>query len=384
MKRDFLLFFLLSAAVLVLLAGCGDDVTNTTNVTGARTVADLSAAGTCGASALGELVLNEEDGELYVCDGAKWKSLDAGEPSCELNSVTVDGVDGVEIACGNARDTVLSGGKGDKGDKGDGCTARRIAGVGVEVACGDVVDTLCGVEPGAGSEEPSSSSDGGASSSSESVEPPPLCGTVPYDSTAKFCDARDSALYDFVRIGSQTWMKQNLNYDYKVNGASYGSYCLYTYYGEYTCDKYGRLYTWGAAMDSAATGCGDYADYCHYPDTIQGICPTGWHLPKLAEWDTLFAAVAENLDTVGTALKAATGWTFGNGTNSSGFSAAPSGFMTLDGDFFDASLFAYFWSSSWYGWEAWYVRLDDDEAGVLLNHDMRSYGYAVRCVKNGN
>ncbi|MBO7131480.1 MAG: hypothetical protein J6V65_04995, partial [Fibrobacterales bacterium] len=122
----------LSASLALLLGACGDDVTNnTTNVTGAKTVADLAAAGACDESAKGEIVLNAEDGALYVCNGSKWKSVEGAEggnegeggegerTSCSLNSVTVDGVDGVEIVCGNVKDTVLNGQKGDKGAPGD-------------------------------------------------------------------------------------------------------------------------------------------------------------------------------------------------------------------------------------------------------------------------
>ena len=149
--------FLLSALVPLLFAACGDDVTNTdvTNVTGAKTVADLSKAGKCDSASVGELVLNSEDGGLYVCNGKKWLSTageGAGDVGCELNSVTVDGVDGVEIVCGNAKDTVLNGAKGDKGNPGNPgnpgaagtiCSAQKIDGVGVEITCdGTIIDTL--------------------------------------------------------------------------------------------------------------------------------------------------------------------------------------------------------------------------------------------------
>ena len=69
MLRGRLPRFLLSASVPVLLVACADDVTNTdvtNNVTGARTVADLAAAGKCDDSSVGEIVLNEDDGVLYV------------------------------------------------------------------------------------------------------------------------------------------------------------------------------------------------------------------------------------------------------------------------------------------------------------------------------
>jgi len=378
MRRDFPLSFLLSAAVLVLLAGCGDDVTKTTNVTGARTVADLSAAGVCGASALGELVLNEEDGELYVCDGAKWKSMKGapGEPghdgapgdsgaagkSCVGKRIA----EGLEIACGGVvLDTLTDGEDGDPGAPGDSgaaglsCTGRKIEEVGVEISCGNVVvDTIRNGLTLA------------------------FCGEELYDVRERLCDIRDSSLYDMVRIGDRTWMKQNLNYDYKIDGVSYGSYCYDNNIN--SCAVYGRLYSWAAAMDSATTGCGA-GMRCAASAPVRGVCPHGWHLPDTTEWYALFAAAAESITVAARALKTTEGWRDGSdrGTNSSGFSALPSGQRDAWGGYNDAGTYAYFWSSSEVSAQA--------VTGMYLSFEypypyeyveFKDYAVAVRCVKN--
>ncbi len=76
--------------------------------------------------------------------------------------------------------------------------------------------------------------------------------------TDTLTDVRDGKTYKTVKIGEQTWMAENLNFD------NTGSYCYAN--KQENCDKYGRLYTWEAAKN---------------------VCPTGWHLPTEEEWQQL-------------------------------------------------------------------------------------------------
>ena len=97
-------------------------------------------------------------------------------------------------------------------------------------------------------------------------------------------DTRDGKTYKTVRIGLQTWMAENLNYAYGKGTTR--SYCYKD--KPANCRKYGRLYTWAAAMDSAAVfgeggkGCG-YGRRCTPTYPVRGVCPDGWHLPSDAE-----------------------------------------------------------------------------------------------------
>jgi uncharacterized protein (TIGR02145 family) len=77
----------------------------------------------------------------------------------------------------------------------------------------------------------------------------------------------------------------------------------------------------------------------------QGICPDGWHIPTLAEFETLKATVNND----GNALKAiGQGTGDGAGTNTSGFSALLTGLRSVYGDFNGLGFTTDFWSSTEY------------------------------------
>ncbi len=226
-------------------------------------------------------------------------------------------------------------------------------------------------------ETSSSSETTQSSSSSENIS----AGSV-YDAIAKTLkDLRDGKTYKTVTIGTQTWMAENLNYE-TGNSYCYGDDASY-------CSKYGRLYTWSAAMDSVGTwttngkGCG-YGSKCSPTGTIRGICPEGWHLPSKTEWSTLFTAVGGE-STAGKVLKSQTGWyDSGNGTDSFGFSALSAGYRGSNGRYYYKGSNAYFWSSTEYdGDYAYNVYLHYYDDNARLNYYInKDHGRSVRCVKD--
>ena len=240
---------------------------------------------------------------------------------------------------------------------------------------GDAGASSSSIAGGSSESHAGSSSEGGNGESSSSVAAERVI------ETGFFTDERDGQSYKWVKIGTQTWMAENLNYDYKINGTSYSSYC-YNDSAKY-CAQYGRLYTWAAAMDTLVTGCGSWNTCATSAGRVQGVCPNGWHLPDTAEWTVLFVAVGGS-STAGAALKATSGWhNYGNGTDDFGFSALPSGSWHAGGISQGVGRYASFWSSSEYdAYNAWDMGLNHDNAYAALYDNIMAYGFAVRCLKN--
>lgn len=135
-------------------------------------------------------------------------------------------------------------------------------------------------------------------------------------------DDRDGQEYRTVKIGDLVWMAENLNFAYNVPTLGVDS-SSFRYDNEPdNCSKFGRLYMWSAAMDSAALfddagkGCG-YGLLCEPSGKVRGVCPEGWHLPSRQEWIDMLSVVGDS-SIVGRKLKSASGWMpdGGNGTKS--------------------------------------------------------------------
>ena len=203
-----------------------------------------------------------------------------------------------------------------------------------------------------------------------------------YDEKSRILmDLRDGKTYKTVIIGTQTWMAENLNFEYKVKPLSGDSIS----YGNYTNTNsaYGRYYTWAAVMDSAgvfssnAAQCG-YGNACTYRTPVRGICPKGWHIPTSAEWDTLYSAVNRSAYAM-----QATGYeSWPDATDAFGFSVLPVGCYSGD-DFFNDDLTAYFWSANAYDSKlAYYTTLYAD--GWFRGFSSKLDGFSVRCVMDEN
>ena len=229
-----------------------------------------------------------------------------------------------------------------------------------------------------------SSSSSVKSSSSVTLATP--CKTETEDNCeyGELLDDRDGQTYKTVKIGDQVWMAENLNFETDESVCYHDSV-------EY-CDKYGRLYTWAAAMDSAGTwstngkGCG-YGNTCSVASTgsatlVRGVCPEGWHLPTKTEWETLFNAVGGE-STAGKVLKSTSGWDDnGNGTDAFSFSALPAGNRDYGGSYNGEGDDAHFWSSTEYVSSYAFNMFLGYNFDYAFLFNFKSYGFSVRCLQD--
>ena len=224
---------------------------------------------------------------------------------------------------------------------------------------------------------------------------PKECRVNPDIDYGSMTDSRDGKKYKTVTIGDQVWMAENLNYVDSVTTPSLKgkSWC----YGNVAknCDVAGRLYTWAAAIDSVKlANDADNPQDCGYGKTcevasagsatlIQGICPSGWHLPSNEEWNALFTAVGGQSN-AGKVLKSQTGWySNGNGTDAFGFSALPAGDRYYSGGFDYDGYHAYFWSAtednSGYAYSMFLYYYSEL---AYLGDGSKNYGFSVRCLRD--
>jgi len=192
-------------------------------------------------------------------------------------------------------------------------------------------------------------------------------------------------VYNTVQIGTQCWLKENLDVGTQVNGSAIqtnnGTIEKYCYNDDpANCTTYGGLYEWAEAV-AYTNGAADLT-LANPPLTgnVQGICPTGWHIPTNAEYQTLATAVSNNSN----ALKAVgQGTGAGSGTNTSGFSALLAGYCKYGGTFLSLGGHAFFWSSTEQdAASADYMELIFDKSNINFISYGKGHGFSVRCTKD--
>jgi uncharacterized protein (TIGR02145 family) len=215
----------------------------------------------------------------------------------------------------------------------------------------------------------------------------------------------DGNEYQTMKIGDQFWMAENLKTTHFADGtplvdgtgagdieSDYTTKYYFFYDDDSTtyAETYGALYTWAAVINNPLGS-------NENPSGMQGICPTGWHVPSDDEWKELesFLGMSNpNLE----------GW---RGTNEgsklagfentwnegiilfddefgvSGFNAIPGGYRSKNGTYLNMGSESHFWSASRSSSEWAYFRyLSSEHTDVWRSTNMKNSGFSVRCVKD--
>ena len=211
----------------------------------------------------------------------------------------------------------------------------------------------------------------------------------------------DGNLYNTVVIGTQCWMKENLRTTHYANGNSIlngnTSSLTIPYYFDYNSSDMilplrGYLYNRVAVMNGANSSNAN-------PSGVQGICPTGWHVPSDAEWTQLINYMGSQSQYVcggdstyiAKALASVTGWNNSNNTcavgnnpsanNASGFSAVPAGYWN-GSSFTHVGKYTRFWSTTSAGdsGNAGFCRRIAYDGANLGIGGNEYFGLSVRCL----
>lgn len=347
------------------------------------TVKTLDDLDTCTGKHEGESKIVEEEESLYTCQDGEWMNIggkmttEDDHPDCSKRDVQVFYVEKLDSNCTSRRECQVYYVK--KLERSLICEGKKWLEYDLESCSSYALSSSSEKKDG-------SFAKGSSSRINDDSE---------YDSFRNtLTDLRDGKVYKTVTIGSQVWMTENLNYAYNVpttsedsssfcygdgSSVSDGSYLTESRVAAY-CAKYGRIYLWSAAMDSAAVfsdegkGCGYYGASCSVSGPVRGVCPSGWHLPSWLEWDTLFTNVGGT--SIAIMLKSV------DGINDYGFPVLPAGYRHYYGFFDDAGNNAYFWSSNVGNNEAYGMYFYDDNSYVSESYFPNSFGFSVRCVMN--
>ena len=192
----------------------------------------------------------------------------------------------------------------------------------------------------------------------------------------------DGNTYSTVSIGNQVWMGENLKVtkfndqnpialvldDTQWSSQTQAAYCYYQ--GDITnSNDYGNLYNWYVVNNS------------------RNVCPTGYHVPSITEWEELITFLGGNA-VAGGKLKEAgfAHWLSPNtgADNSSGFTLLPSGWRANNNGFYEnLSYMAYVWSSTSVDAQSSSIILVGYDSQAAYTSDSHILtGLPIRCLKD--
>lgn len=171
--------------------------------------------------------------------------------------------------------------------------------------------------------------------------------------TGTFTDGRDGQVYKWVKIGSQIWMAQNLNYKTAEHSYYYNN-------DESNRAKYGMYYDF---------------------QVLQEAAPKGWHVPSDAEWQQMELAAGMSNEQA----------TLEGYRRDIGDALLPGGDTGMDvlyagwhkqGFFAELDQTAYFWTTTQSGAPVYGRMLKKGSNAIYRGRWGIAYAMSIRCVKD--
>ncbi len=211
--------------------------------------------------------------------------------------------------------------------------------------------------------------------------------------------------YSTIQIGDQCWMRENLRTTKYSDGtdialgSSTSSETAYRYNPDNSSNNvatYGYLYNRKALLRNSDPTSNN-------PSQVQGICPTGWHVPSLAEWNQMLNFVKSAGDyscnavtnNIASALASNEFWATADNNcavgneiarnNATGFTALPAGLMSpLSGNtsYMNFQQQACFWTATGSASNGNYISLTNTSAVTSASSNSVANAMSVRCVKD--
>lgn len=231
--------------------------------------------------------------------------------------------------------------------------------------------------------------------------------TEPFNIPGSIITDIDGNQYRTAIIGNLEWMAENLRATHYAYGTPIESGIWDYNDNPANSENYGKLYSWETAMNGEASS-------NENPSGIQGVCPSGWHLPSDSQWEQMINYLINTygvprynaIDGAGNRLKAARQvghpwggkynteehprWNQNNkhyGTDDFGFSGLPGGHRCSNGNYWGMGWDLYWWSSTEHPTDyelAARWRMHNNNGSIFHNYSYKNGGFSVRCVRNVN
>lgn len=386
--------FLMIGVVAGLLVACGDDASDKSPVQ----VAEVSSSSVD--EVLSSSVNVEESSSSFESEGLSSSVENGASSSSEKSTESSSGkntepaeVSSCSVAEGSSSSTTVesssSSVKAEQSSSSEKADASSSS-VKVQESSSSVKveesSSSAKTDASSSSEKPAESSSsekvaGSSSSEKSSSSVVQSCKTKTEDNCiyGTLYDDRNGKTYKTVKIGEQWWMAENLNLNYQEKGYAVCHCDLDTTH----CLKFGSLCYWPAIVDQGAkynTGnekC-DTQTHCNPEKPVSGICPMGWHVPSLSDFNILITYVGGQ-DVAGKKLRSREN----KGDDSYGFSLLSVITFDFDDEHFKYDNIAYLATSDESGKDRFYnIYFDNKNDGAYRRSEFKTSFASVRCIRD--